>query len=171
MEGENNKRMNDSEVMDFEVVTSPANMRQRGTIPETSKKMFINTNDTIGTRRSIQKSETTLRSNENNEDTSQSNVGYRWGRVLTGVIWQKIHHKTQQTWPRMAKNNMYSFDMKNIVPKETLTYLVAKAASDESMLWEATPSFLIEPTSIAKALSDSSCVEAMQEEPLQFKLQ
>ncbi|GJV50143.1 putative ribonuclease H-like domain-containing protein [Tanacetum coccineum] len=32
------------------------------------------------------------------------------------------------------KNNMYSFDMKNIVPKETLTYLVAKAASDESML-------------------------------------
>ncbi|GJW88394.1 ribonuclease H-like domain-containing protein [Tanacetum coccineum] len=33
------------------------------------------------------------------------------------------------------KDNMYSFDMKNIVPKETLTYLVAKATSDESMLW------------------------------------
>ncbi|GKF00799.1 putative ribonuclease H-like domain-containing protein, partial [Tanacetum coccineum] len=31
--------------------------------------------------------------------------------------------------------------------------------------------FLIEPTSIAKALSDSSWVEAMQEELLQFKLQ
>ncbi|GJV22592.1 hypothetical protein Tco_1371612, partial [Tanacetum coccineum] len=33
------------------------------------------------------------------------------------------------------KDNMYSFDMKNIVPKESLTCLVAKATSDESMLW------------------------------------
>ncbi|GJX20155.1 putative ribonuclease H-like domain-containing protein [Tanacetum coccineum] len=33
------------------------------------------------------------------------------------------------------KDNMYSFDMKNIVPKECLTCLVAKATSDESMLW------------------------------------
>ncbi|GJT58399.1 hypothetical protein Tco_1001932 [Tanacetum coccineum] len=32
-------------------------------------------------------------------------------------------------------DNMYSFDMKNIVPKECLTCLVAKATSDESMLW------------------------------------
>ncbi|GJU97714.1 putative ribonuclease H-like domain-containing protein [Tanacetum coccineum] len=30
---------------------------------------------------------------------------------------------------------MYSFDMKNIVPKESLTCLVAKATLDESMLW------------------------------------
>ncbi|GJY77330.1 putative ribonuclease H-like domain-containing protein [Tanacetum coccineum] len=33
------------------------------------------------------------------------------------------------------KYNMYSFDMKNIVPKECLTYFVAKATLDESMLW------------------------------------
>ncbi|GKC13214.1 ribonuclease H-like domain-containing protein [Tanacetum coccineum] len=33
------------------------------------------------------------------------------------------------------KNNIYSVDMKNIVPKESLTCLVAKAALDESMLW------------------------------------
>ncbi|GKE59664.1 putative ribonuclease H-like domain-containing protein [Tanacetum coccineum] len=33
------------------------------------------------------------------------------------------------------KDNMYSFDMKNIVPKESLTYLIANATSDESMLW------------------------------------
>ncbi|GJS62563.1 ribonuclease H-like domain-containing protein [Tanacetum coccineum] len=32
------------------------------------------------------------------------------------------------------KDNMYSFDMKNIVSKESLTCLVAKATSDESML-------------------------------------
>ncbi|GJS21696.1 putative ribonuclease H-like domain-containing protein [Tanacetum coccineum] len=33
------------------------------------------------------------------------------------------------------KDNMYSFDMKNIVLKESLTCLVAKSTSDESMLW------------------------------------
>ncbi|GJS55852.1 putative ribonuclease H-like domain-containing protein [Tanacetum coccineum] len=33
------------------------------------------------------------------------------------------------------KDNMYSFDMKNIVPKESLTCLVAKATLDKSMLW------------------------------------
>ncbi|GJS88649.1 retrovirus-related pol polyprotein from transposon TNT 1-94 [Tanacetum coccineum] len=33
------------------------------------------------------------------------------------------------------KDNMYSFDIKNIVPKERFTCLVAKATSDESMLW------------------------------------
>ncbi|GKD16805.1 ribonuclease H-like domain-containing protein, partial [Tanacetum coccineum] len=33
------------------------------------------------------------------------------------------------------KNNMNSVDMKNIVPKECLTCLVAKATLDESMLW------------------------------------
>nr|GEU51076.1 hypothetical protein [Tanacetum cinerariifolium] len=38
-----------------------------------------------------------------------------------------------KTVPR--KNNMYNVDMKNIVPKESLTCLVAKATLDESMLW------------------------------------
>ncbi|GJZ09327.1 ribonuclease H-like domain-containing protein [Tanacetum coccineum] len=33
------------------------------------------------------------------------------------------------------QDNMYSFDMKNIVPKDCLTCLVAKATSEESMLW------------------------------------
>ncbi|GKB66246.1 hypothetical protein Tco_0927658 [Tanacetum coccineum] len=33
------------------------------------------------------------------------------------------------------QDNMYSFDMKNIVPKDGLTRLVAKATSEESMLW------------------------------------
>ncbi|GJU08231.1 putative ribonuclease H-like domain-containing protein [Tanacetum coccineum] len=32
-------------------------------------------------------------------------------------------------------DNMYSFDMKNIVPKESLTCLVSNATLDESMLW------------------------------------
>ncbi|GJS19394.1 putative ribonuclease H-like domain-containing protein [Tanacetum coccineum] len=33
------------------------------------------------------------------------------------------------------KNNMYSVDMKNIVPKKSLTCLVAKATLDKSLLW------------------------------------
>nr|GEV58142.1 hypothetical protein [Tanacetum cinerariifolium] len=33
------------------------------------------------------------------------------------------------------KNNMYSVDIKNIVPKKDLTCLVAKATNDKSMLW------------------------------------
>nr|GFA46261.1 putative ribonuclease H-like domain-containing protein [Tanacetum cinerariifolium] len=33
------------------------------------------------------------------------------------------------------KNNMYSIDMKNIVPKKDLTCLVVKATNDESILW------------------------------------
>nr|GEV95465.1 ribonuclease H-like domain-containing protein [Tanacetum cinerariifolium] len=32
-------------------------------------------------------------------------------------------------------NNMYSVDMKNIIPTKDLTYLVANATNDESMLW------------------------------------
>nr|GEV02721.1 hypothetical protein [Tanacetum cinerariifolium] len=40
------------------------------------------------------------------------------------------------------KNNMYSVDMKNIVPKESLTCLVAKAILDESMLWHRRPSHI-----------------------------
>ncbi|GKB72170.1 putative ribonuclease H-like domain-containing protein [Tanacetum coccineum] len=33
------------------------------------------------------------------------------------------------------KDNMYSFDMKNIVPKESLTCLVTKATLDKSIVW------------------------------------
>ncbi|GJY05210.1 putative ribonuclease H-like domain-containing protein [Tanacetum coccineum] len=47
----------------------------------------------------------------------------------------KLPDETQILLKIPRKNNMYSFDMKNIVPKESLTYLVAKATSDESMLW------------------------------------
>nr|GEV84389.1 hypothetical protein [Tanacetum cinerariifolium] len=36
---------------------------------------------------------------------------------------------------RTIKNNMYSVDMKNIVPKKDLTCLIAKTTNDDSMLW------------------------------------
>ncbi|GJX80086.1 ribonuclease H-like domain-containing protein [Tanacetum coccineum] len=47
----------------------------------------------------------------------------------------KLTDESQVLLKVPRKNNMYSVDMKNIVPKDTLIYLVAKATLDESMLW------------------------------------
>ncbi|GJT53894.1 putative ribonuclease H-like domain-containing protein [Tanacetum coccineum] len=47
----------------------------------------------------------------------------------------KLAYESQVLLKVPRKNNMYSIDMKNIVPKESLTCLVAKATLDESMLW------------------------------------
>ncbi|GJS68050.1 putative ribonuclease H-like domain-containing protein [Tanacetum coccineum] len=47
----------------------------------------------------------------------------------------KLPDENQILFKIPRKENMYSFDMKNIVPKESLTCLVAKATLDESMLW------------------------------------
>nr|GEV52198.1 retrotransposon protein, putative, unclassified [Tanacetum cinerariifolium] len=47
-------------------------------------------------------------------------------------------------------NNMYSVDMKNIVPKESLTCLFARATLDESMLWHRRLATKDETTCILK---------------------
>ncbi|GKB78619.1 putative ribonuclease H-like domain-containing protein, partial [Tanacetum coccineum] len=47
----------------------------------------------------------------------------------------KLPDESQTLFEIPRKDNMYSFDMRNIVPKESLTCLVAKATLDESMLW------------------------------------
>ncbi|GJZ11132.1 putative ribonuclease H-like domain-containing protein [Tanacetum coccineum] len=47
----------------------------------------------------------------------------------------KLADESQVLLKVPRKNNMYSVDMKNIVPKESLTCLAAKATLDESMLW------------------------------------
>ncbi|GKA67723.1 ribonuclease H-like domain-containing protein [Tanacetum coccineum] len=47
----------------------------------------------------------------------------------------KLADESQVLLKVPRKNNMYSVDMKNIILKECLTCLVAKAALDESMLW------------------------------------
>ncbi|GKF75458.1 putative ribonuclease H-like domain-containing protein, partial [Tanacetum coccineum] len=46
----------------------------------------------------------------------------------------KLADESQVLLKVPRKNNMYSVDMKNIVPKDNLTCLVAKATLDESML-------------------------------------
>ncbi|GJW05836.1 putative ribonuclease H-like domain-containing protein [Tanacetum coccineum] len=47
----------------------------------------------------------------------------------------KLPDESQILLKILRQNNMYSFNMKNIVPKDGLTCLVAKATSEESMLW------------------------------------
>ncbi|GKB90976.1 putative ribonuclease H-like domain-containing protein, partial [Tanacetum coccineum] len=47
----------------------------------------------------------------------------------------KLADESQVLLKVPRKNNMYSVDMKNIIPKESLSCLVAKATLDESMLW------------------------------------
>ncbi|GJR45405.1 putative ribonuclease H-like domain-containing protein [Tanacetum coccineum] len=47
----------------------------------------------------------------------------------------KLPNESQILLKILRKDNMYSFDMKNIVSKESLTCFVVKATSDESMLW------------------------------------
>ncbi|GKA74751.1 putative ribonuclease H-like domain-containing protein [Tanacetum coccineum] len=47
----------------------------------------------------------------------------------------KLPDESQVLLKIPRQNNLYSFDMKNIVPKDGLTCLVAKATSEESMLW------------------------------------
>ncbi|GJS71081.1 putative ribonuclease H-like domain-containing protein [Tanacetum coccineum] len=47
----------------------------------------------------------------------------------------KLADESQVLLKVPRKNNMYSVDMKNIIPKESLTCLVAKATLDESLLW------------------------------------
>ncbi|GJY93945.1 ribonuclease H-like domain-containing protein [Tanacetum coccineum] len=47
----------------------------------------------------------------------------------------KLANESQVLLKLPRKNNMYSVDMKNIVPKESLTCLVAKATLEESMIW------------------------------------
>ncbi|GKA61603.1 putative ribonuclease H-like domain-containing protein [Tanacetum coccineum] len=47
----------------------------------------------------------------------------------------KLHDESQFLLKISRKNNMNCVDMKKIVPKESLTCLVAKATLDESMLW------------------------------------
>ncbi|GJZ13536.1 putative ribonuclease H-like domain-containing protein [Tanacetum coccineum] len=52
------------------------------------------------------------------------------------------------------RNNMYSVDMKNIIPKESLTCLVAKATLDESMLWHRRLDGLLFDSSSKNASND-----------------
>nr|GEW45286.1 hypothetical protein [Tanacetum cinerariifolium] len=47
----------------------------------------------------------------------------------------KLADESQVLLKVSRKNNMYSFDMKNIVPQKDLTRLLAKATNDESILW------------------------------------
>ncbi|GJS71452.1 putative ribonuclease H-like domain-containing protein [Tanacetum coccineum] len=61
------------------------------------------------------------------------------GTIKTGNLdFDNVYFLTDESYVLLKvprKNNMYSVDLKNIVPKGGLTCLFAKATSDESKLW------------------------------------
>ncbi|GJX92950.1 ribonuclease H-like domain-containing protein [Tanacetum coccineum] len=61
------------------------------------------------------------------------------GTIKTGTLnFENVYFLTDESHVLLKvprKNNMYSVDLKNIVPKRGLTCLFAKATSDESKLW------------------------------------
>ncbi|GKE31051.1 ribonuclease H-like domain-containing protein [Tanacetum coccineum] len=61
------------------------------------------------------------------------------GIIKTGTLdFENVYFLTDESHVLLKvprKNNMYSVDLKNIVPKGGLTCLFAKAISDESKLW------------------------------------
>ncbi|GJR52159.1 hypothetical protein Tco_1402680 [Tanacetum coccineum] len=58
------------------------------------------------------------------------------GTIKTGNLdFENLIDESQVLLRVSRKNNMYSVDLKNIVPKGGLTCLFAKATSDESKLW------------------------------------
>ncbi|GJT43805.1 putative ribonuclease H-like domain-containing protein [Tanacetum coccineum] len=69
--------------------------------------------------------------------------GGAYGRRITGkgtlktnnIDFEDLPDENQILLRIPRKDNMYTFDMKSIVPNEGLTCLVAKATLDESMLW------------------------------------
>nr|GFA93956.1 ribonuclease H-like domain-containing protein [Tanacetum cinerariifolium] len=54
---------------------------------------------------------------------------------LVNWIWKRLTDENHVLLRVPKKNNMYSVDLKNIIPKGGLTCLFAKATSDESRLW------------------------------------
>nr|GEV83125.1 hypothetical protein [Tanacetum cinerariifolium] len=57
------------------------------------------------------------------------------GCKITGKGTIRTTDESQVLLKVSRKNNMYSFDMKNIIPQKDLTCLFAKATNDESILW------------------------------------
>nr|GEU35450.1 putative ribonuclease H-like domain-containing protein [Tanacetum cinerariifolium] len=54
----------------------------------------------------------------------------------------KLPDESQLLLKIPKKDNMYSYDMKNIIPKERLTCLIVKATLDESLLWHKRLSYI-----------------------------
>ncbi|GJX51138.1 retrovirus-related pol polyprotein from transposon TNT 1-94 [Tanacetum coccineum] len=76
--------------------------------------------DDVGVEQAIRKNTKIVNTNNKEEESIE--------------VDEIVNIKKSKNHP-LDQNNMYSFDMKNIVPKDGLTCLVAKATSEESMLW------------------------------------
>ncbi|GKB01107.1 hypothetical protein Tco_0829151 [Tanacetum coccineum] len=77
----------------------------------------------------------------------------------------KLHDENQILLKIPRQNNMYSFDMKNIVPKDGLTCLVAKATSEESITKDETSEILKNFIKEIENLVDKGKAILIEEEP------
>nr|GEX23383.1 ribonuclease H-like domain-containing protein [Tanacetum cinerariifolium] len=67
------------------------------------------------------------------------------GIIKTGKLYFKLKDDNNVLLRTPRQHNMYSVDLNNIVPHKDLTCLVAKASTDESMLWHRKLENLKEP--------------------------
>ncbi|GJS62409.1 putative ribonuclease H-like domain-containing protein [Tanacetum coccineum] len=82
------------------------------------------------------------------------------GYPKVGKIVGKLIDESQVLLRVPRKNNMYSVDLKNIVPKGGLTCLFAKATSDESKLWHRRLGL---PSKLLKMIKPVVCLSKRKE--------
>nr|GEY42642.1 ribonuclease H-like domain-containing protein [Tanacetum cinerariifolium] len=68
-------------------------------------------------------------------DGGYVSFGQGGGKILVKVSSKLLKDDTNVLLRTPRQHNMYSIDLNSIVPHKDLTYLVAKASADESMLW------------------------------------
>nr|GEX85818.1 ribonuclease H-like domain-containing protein [Tanacetum cinerariifolium] len=78
-------------------------------------------------------------------DGGYVSFGQGGGKITECIVLRrnfKLKDDTNVLLRTPRQHNMYSIDLNNIVPHKDLTYLVAKASADESMLWHKRPGHL-----------------------------
>ncbi|GJZ56555.1 putative ribonuclease H-like domain-containing protein [Tanacetum coccineum] len=144
----------DMEEMDLRWKMAMLTMRDRSVLKNTGRKLTINGNKTIGFNNSkvecynchkrghfARECRAPRNQDNKNKESSRRSVPMETSTSTTlvscdslgGYDW--INSRSEVLLRVLRKNNMYSVDLKNIVPKGGLTCLFAKATSDESKLW------------------------------------
>ncbi|GJY30600.1 putative ribonuclease H-like domain-containing protein [Tanacetum coccineum] len=130
--------------MDLKWQLALLSMRARRYFQRTGKKITINGSDTAGydkskTSRNLMEDMLPLGEEPGEEELlmcdKKNSVLFTNTACFVLSPDFKLPDESQVLLKVPRKNNMYRVDMKNIVPKESLTCLVAKATLDESMLW------------------------------------
>ncbi|GJX97625.1 putative ribonuclease H-like domain-containing protein [Tanacetum coccineum] len=139
--------LSDAKEMDLRWQMAMLTMRAMRFLKNTRRKLIVNSNETIGFDKSkvecynyhkkghFARECRAPRNQENKNKEKQD--GLCTVTTILLLLWCLVM-LTDENYVLLKvprKNNMYSVDLKNIVPKGGLTYLFAKATSDESELW------------------------------------